>query len=175
MDKRPTYEELEQRVKDLEKIRPEHKRTEERLRLEKKRLESLIRNSPLALVTLDEKHDIVSYNPSFERVFQFKESEIIGMNLDEVIAREEYMEDAESYTRRSLKGEVIDGSGKRYRKDGTLIDVEFFGVPVIVEGKVEGAYGIYRDISQLTQAEKALRESEAKYRTILESIEEGYL
>jgi len=143
MDKRPTYEELEQRVKDLEKIRPEHKRTEERLRLEKKRLESLIRNSPLALVTLD--------------------------------AREEYMEDAESYTRRSLKGEVIDGSGKRYRKDGTLIDVEFFGVPVIVEGKVEGAYGIYRDISQLTQAEKALRESEAKYRTILESIEEGYL
>ena len=175
MDKRPTYEELEQRVKDLEKIRPEHKRTEERLRLEKKRLESLIRNSPLALVTLDEKHNIVSYNPSFERVFQFKESEIIGMNLDEVIAREEYMEDAESYTRRSLKGEVIDGSGKRYRKDGTLIDVEFFGVPVIVEGKVEGAYGIYRDISQLTQAEKALRESEAKCRSILESIEEGYL
>ncbi|MFH1241354.1 MAG: PAS domain S-box protein [Pseudomonadota bacterium] len=159
---------------DTERIGPEGKGTEEKLRLEKKRLESLIEYSPLAIVSLDESHNIISCNRNFEEVFFFKEPEIQGRNLDEVIAREDYLEDAISYTKETLKGHTIHGSGKRYRKDGTLIDVEFFGVPVIVDGKVMGAYGIYRDISELVKTQAALREGEARYRSILEGIEEGY-
>jgi PAS domain S-box-containing protein len=159
---------------DTERIGTEGKGTEERLRLEKKRLDSLIEYSPLAIVSLDESHNIISCNRNFEEVFLFKEPEIQGKNLDEVIAREDYMEDAISYTRETLKGHTIHGSGKRYRKDGTIIDAEFFGVPVIVDGKVVGAYGMYRDISELVKTQTALRESEARYRSILEGIEEGY-
>ncbi len=157
-----------------QRIGSEGKGTEERLRLEKKRLESLIEYGPLAIVTLDESHNIISCNRHFEEVFLFKESEIQGKNLDEVVAREDYLEDAISYTKKTLKGHTIHGSGKRYRKDGALIDVEFFGVPVIVDGKVMGAYGIYRDISELVRTQAALREDEARYRSILEGIEEGY-
>lgn len=169
MGTKPTYEELEQRIKELEKEAGAHRQAEDALRKEKTRLESLIEHSALAIVTLDEKHHIVSCNQFFEELFQFKKSEITGKNLDEVIAGRECIQDAAAYTHKTLKGSAIYGSGKRYRKDGTLIDVEFHGVPVIVEEKVVGAYGIYQDISERVRAETALQESEKRFRIAAES------
>jgi two-component system cell cycle sensor histidine kinase/response regulator CckA len=132
----------------------EHKEAEEKLRHEKKHLESLIQYSALAIVTLDERHTILSCNRYFERLFQYKESELVGKNLDEVVAGQEYLQDAIAYTKQILDGKAIHGSGARERKDGSPIDVEFFGVPVVIEGKVVGAYAIYRDISERKRAEE---------------------
>ena len=66
---KPTYEELEQRVKVLEKESFERKRNEEDLKHQKRRLESLIEYSSLAIVTLDERHNIISCNRDFEKLF----------------------------------------------------------------------------------------------------------
>jgi PAS domain S-box-containing protein len=147
MAAKASYEELEQRVKEFEERSSEQKRAEEKAEHEKKRLESLINYSSLAIVTVDEQHNIVSCNRDFEKLFSYKESEIVGKNLDQVIAKKKYFKDAISYTEKTLAGQGIHGSGKRFRKDGALIDVEFHGVPVVVDGKVVGAYGIYQDIT----------------------------
>jgi two-component system, cell cycle sensor histidine kinase and response regulator CckA len=151
----------------------ERKGAEEKLRLQKTRLESLINYSSLAIVALDEKHAIVSCNRYFEDLFQFKESEIMGKNLDHVIAKGQCLRDAVSYTRKTLGGEPIHGSGKRYRKDGTRIDVEFFGVPVRVDGNEVGAYGIYMDISERKQIEKALVAEKERFRSLAENAPFG--
>jgi len=166
MTTKPTYEELEQKVKELEKKASKRKQAEEKL---EQHLASLLHYSSLAIVTLDDKHRIISCNRYFENLFQFEEPEILGKNLDQVIARKEYIKDAMSYTKKTLRGEAIHGFGRRYRKDGTLIDVEFTGVPVVIEGKVTGAYGIYLDITDRKQTEEALRESEEKFRTFMET------
>ncbi|MCD6296774.1 MAG: PAS domain S-box protein [Deltaproteobacteria bacterium] len=173
MNKKRTYEELEQRIKELEKESFERKRAEEDLNLQKRRLESLIEYSSLAIVTLDEGHNIVSCNRDFEELFYFKESDMIGRNVDELIAGQEYIEDAIAYTKQTLSGQAIRGSGKRQRKDGTSIDVEFIGVPVVIDEKVIGAYGIYQDISERKQIEKALQQSEKKYSTLVEESFDG--
>ena len=151
----------------------DRKRAEEKLKLQKKHLESLIHYSSLAIVALDDKHNIISCNRYFENLFQFEESEILGKSLDQVIAKQQHITDAVSYTKKTLEGEAIHGSGKRYRKDGTFIDVEFFGVPVVIEGEVVGVYGIYMDISERKQTEEALRQSEEKYRTLVEESFDG--
>ena len=173
MAEKPTYEELEQRVKVLEKESFEQKRAEEKLKHQKRRLESLIEYSSLAIVTLDEGHNIISCNRDFEKLFYFKESEIVGRNLDELIVGREYIEDALLYTKETSKGKAIHGSGKRQRKDGTYVYVEFIGVPVIIDGKVIGAYGIYQDISDRKQAEEALQEGERFLQDVFDAIKDG--
>jgi PAS domain S-box-containing protein len=61
------------------------------------------------------------------------------------------------------------------RKDGVKIWTEiqnsFF---LISQGEVAGIIGVARDITKRREYEEALKESENKYRNILESIEEGY-
>ncbi len=150
------------------------KKAEEELKLQKKRLESLIHHTSYGIVLLDENHKIISCNRVFENIFQYRESEITGKDLDEFIGGKEYAEEIKSYTETVKSGQPVHGTGKRMRKDGTFVDVEIFGVPVIVDDRFMGIYAIYHDISDIKRTESDLRDSEEKYRTIIDSIEEAY-
>ena len=196
MPPRQPNQELEKRLKDLEREALERSRlealladtkaklkkadekilqeiviregAEEKIKHQINRLEVLIEYSSFAIVTLDEKRRIISCNRNFETLFQYKAPELSGRSLDEMIAGKGDVEDAVSFTRKVLTGDPLHGSGKRYRKDGTPIDVEFFGVPMVIGGRVEGAFCIYKNISELRQAAEALQESEDKYRKLYE-------
>ncbi len=163
-----SFEELQKANRELQREIAERKRAEEELRDRTERLESLIKHSSLAIVTLNNEHKIVSCNPFFEELFQFKKTEIIGKNVDEILAGKNHKKDAGEITNKVLKGETIHAFGKRRKKDGTLMDVEIFGVPVIIEGEVIGVYGLYRDVSDLKRAEEAIKQSEERYRTLYE-------
>jgi two-component system cell cycle sensor histidine kinase/response regulator CckA len=149
--------ELSKTIKLLKREISERKQTKEKLEHQKKHLESLLTYSSLAIVTLDEGQKISSCNRDFEKLFKYKKFEIVGKNLDELIAGQQYRENAVSYTKETLKGKTIHGYGERKRKDGTTIYVEIFGVPVVIDGKLVGAYGIYQDISERKQAEELFR------------------
>lgn len=58
------------------------------------------------------------------------------------------------------------------RKDGSLFHVEVVGTPFTLRGQPH-AFAIVRDISAQVTAEAALREREAQYRSIFETVSDG--
>jgi len=126
---------------------------------QKQYFEDLVLNNPVAIVTLDTHHDIVSCNPAFVQLYGYSESEVVGRNLDDLIATETTKSEAVDITERVLKGGALRHIGRRRRKDGTLVDVEVLGVPVVVEGKLVGLMGLYHDISELSRARQAAEEA----------------
>jgi PAS domain S-box-containing protein len=126
-------------------------------RRQKQYFAELVRNSPVAIVTLDPDHHIVSINPAFEKLYGYSEQEVLGGNLDDLITTEQTRAEAVAYTQEA-SDHAVQGIGQRRRKDGTLVEVEVLAVPVDVDGERVGIMGLYHDISELLTAR---REAEA--------------
>jgi hypothetical protein len=117
----------------------------------------LVLNNPVAIVTLDPDHVVVSCNPAFEALYGYTQAEIVGRKLDELITTEDSRRQATSYTQEAVMRPVR-GMGQRRRKNGSLVDVEILAVPVFVDGQRVGMMGMYHDVTELLQAR---REAEA--------------
>jgi diguanylate cyclase (GGDEF)-like protein/PAS domain S-box-containing protein len=128
--------------------------------------ESLVNNSPAAIVTMDADQKIISVNPAFTKMFQYTQEEVHLKDLDVTIAADCDLCQAQEFTQTVLQGGNIHGSGKRRRKDGTLIDVEIYGVPIFLEGKRVGVLGMYIDITDRIRSEEIIKESELRYRSL---------
>ncbi len=126
-------------------------------RRQKQYFEDLVLNNPIAIVTLDPDHTVVSCNPAFEQLYGYTQTEVIGRKLDELITTEETRAQAQAYTREAVN-QPVHGVGQRRRKDGSLVDVEVFAVPVFVDNQRVGMMGMYHDVTELLQAR---REAEA--------------
>ncbi len=121
--------------------------------------ESLVVNNPAAIIVLDEKERISSCNPAFELLFGYMREEIIGTNLDSLITTDTTIKEAAQFTQQAMTGTNVHGIGKRRRKDGILVDVEIFGVPVLVGEQKIGALAIYHNITDLVRAQQEAEEA----------------
>ena len=126
--------------------------------------EALVENSPIAIVTLDKHHRVLSINPAFEGIFGYRMDEMMGKNLDDIVSDPANKQEAVDITREVLAGNTIREFGKRRRKDGTLVDVEILGEPIEINGKQIGALGLYRDITVEKHAKEELQASEERFR-----------
>ena len=136
---------------------------------QKQYFEELVSNSPVAIVTLDKNHDIVSCNPAFEKLFGYTQAEATGRNLDELVSTEATRSEAVQYTQAALK-HPVHGIGRRRRKDATLVDVEVLAVPVIVSGERVGLMALYHDISELLQARREAEDANSAKSQFLASM-----
>jgi PAS domain S-box-containing protein len=114
----------------------------------------LVSNSPVAIVTLDVHHNVVSCNPAFERMYGYQEADVVGQNLDDFITTETTRSEAIGYTEQALASRPVKVISQRRRKDGSLVDVEVLGVPVIVNGRRVGLMALYHDITELLRARR---------------------
>jgi len=78
MARKPTYDELEQRVKELEKETLEHKRVEEVLRESEEKYSKLVENS-LTGIYIDQDEKIVFANNRLADIYRYPREELIGI------------------------------------------------------------------------------------------------
>ncbi len=127
---------------------------------ERRYLESLVQNSPVAIVTSDINGIITAWNPAAEELFGYTQAEAIGHNLDDLITRtEDSRAEAIIYTQQTTGGTPVHSITRRYRKDGSAVDVEVSGAPVLVEGRRVGAFVLYHDITELQSARQQALEA----------------
>ena len=171
---KPTYEELEQRIRDLESELLKYKGgvSEDFKNLADQLLDGIYQYDLLS-------RKFTLLNKRFYEFFKFEEGGKEVVTTKSVLLRihPEYRDkvrnaSAESIAPGSDGGEVEycllreDGSEK-WMQDRWIVIRDNSGRPVAIQGAV-------RDDTERKKADEALRVSEERYRTILESIDEGY-
>ena len=148
----------------------EQKRADEHMRHQA----YLLENVSDAIISTDADFVIQSWNRAAEEVYGWKEEEVLGKVVDDVL-KSEFLEPLtqildEFYKERSWRGEAI-----QYRKDGTPISI-LSSVRLIQDdkGNLIRAIATNRDITERKQAEEALQRSELQYRTILRTATDGF-
>lgn len=122
--------------------------------------ESLFSKVPEAIALCDNRGFVIKINDEFRRMFGYTQAEAYGRSIDDLVAPESLRLDAETLTKASARGEMFSLESVRQRKDGTQLHVSIIGAPIQVHGKRVAVYGIYRNISDRKEAERALAESQ---------------
>jgi two-component system cell cycle sensor histidine kinase/response regulator CckA len=136
-------------------------------------LQALTENNPLAIVVLDANRRIQMCNPAFQKMFGYHQAEIVGAELDSLIAPPELVDEAQWLSRRSGGGEVVRATTKRRRSNGSLVEVQILGVPLLANGRRIGSFGMYEDITERRRAEEAQHRAEERFRSLFENAVEG--
>lgn len=148
----------------------ERYKAEEELRKNEEMFRQLFQNAPIAISLMDKRQDIKMVNSAFEEAFGYKQEEIIGLNIDKFLVPDEEEQTAEQLSSTVFEGKTVHDNGRRLRKDGSLIDVLIYGLPVLVDEKTVAIYGIYVDITDRKQAEEKVRKSLKEKEVLLAEI-----
>jgi PAS domain S-box-containing protein len=139
----------------------ENARLFEEVQSQKRYSESLVQNSPVAIVSVDMDGNVSSWNPAAERLFGFTQAEALGCNLDVLITTTpEMLEEAKNFTRETKgKNSLAHAITQRGRRDGALVEVEVLATTVDMKGPYAGSLAIYHDITELKRAQQELQEA----------------
>jgi len=173
MARKPTYEQLEQRVKELEKGAIERKRVEEALRESEEKYRLLAESLLDIVYEFDLEGKFIYVNEAGTRMFGYSKDEILSdLRVEDIIVEEDKVVSRKSIDD-ILKGKTTVGERTFIRKDGTTFIGEIHSGPIYKGKDVVGVRGVLRDITDRKHVEEALRESEEKYRDLVERANDG--
>ncbi|MBD3167319.1 PAS domain S-box protein, partial [bacterium] len=130
------------------------KQDEQELRLQKAYMDDLFEGAPEGIVLLDLDDTVLRVNKGFTNLFGYSQDEAVGRQVNDLIVKEGFYEEASTLTRLAGRGELINTETLRYTKDGRKIDVSILATPILAGDEFVAIYGIYRDISARKRADK---------------------
>ncbi|WP_176560200.1 PAS domain S-box protein [Brevibacillus dissolubilis] len=137
------------------------------------RFKSLFLYNSDAVFSLDLKGRFVRVNPTCIRMSGYSEEELLSMSFEPMIRPEDRERAKQAITYVNL-GQSDRFESVLIHKDGHVIDTLIKIVPIIVSGKIVGAHGIAKNITEQTRALKDLQASKELVSNILESITDAF-
>jgi len=137
------------------------RRTEATLRDREARLRSIVETDPDAIIAIDERGAIESFSAAAERLFGYREPEVIGRNVS-MLMPSPYRENHDRYLERYMAtgerriigiGRVVTGQ----RKDSSTFPMEL-AVGEMRSGDRRSFTGFVRDLTERQRSERRLHE-----------------
>ena len=151
----------------IAKAEKSYKNSEEKYR-------KLVENLTDTIYTLDLDGKFTYLNPETEKITGRSTGDLIGHRFTEILAPE-YIESTIDRFKRGLAGETAAPyEVELIHHDGRKVPVELKVTSLYdAYGNTVGRIGAARDITERKNTENALRESEEKYRTLIENMQDG--
>ena len=163
--KKPAYEELESRLRELEEEVREGRQSEEALREARDYAQSIIESSLDMIVAVGNDRRIMEFNPAAQKTFGYRKEEILGKHVDLLYHDKE---EGKRISEQVLKGGRFVGEITNVRKNGeTFTSLLSVSVMRDQHGEVVGVVGSSRDITERKRMEEKLRENEETARALL--------
>ncbi len=173
MSRKPTYKEMEQRIKELEHQSISHKRVENTLKESEIKLKSILSSMVDLVFMFDKDGRFIYYHAPSPSQLYIPPEEFMGKKHSQVMPPEIDKLFVNAF-KKNKKGEFAEYDyclkiGGKIRWSSAKIS------PVLMDGKFNGSVAVIRDISTYKQLELSLRESEEKYRTLFDNTNETIL
>lgn len=150
-------------------------RAQEELRLSEERYRVVAEGASDGILTIDTSSRILFANVVCERIFGYSPAELSTMQLTDLMppeAREQHRQGFGRYLKsgaRTLNWQVVPVEG--LHRNGSRVQLELSFGESVVEGK-HWFTSIVRDVTERRKTARALEESEKRYRTVVNNIQE---
>ncbi len=163
---------LRERILELERSESERKQVEENLHESEEKYRNILENIEDGYFEVDRAGDFTFFNPSICRILGYPKEEMLGMNYRAYMDAENAKKVFQAFNKVYVTGIPTKGfEWEVIRKDGTRTYIEVSISLIVRPGEKPTRFrGIARDITERKQAEEALRESEQKYRWVLDNM-----
>ncbi|HOS26545.1 MAG TPA: PAS domain S-box protein [Deltaproteobacteria bacterium] len=154
----------------------ERKKAEEALRQSEERYRSILDNMQEAYYEVDLKGNFTFFNTAAMERLGYTDEEMQGMNFHRIVDRQNARRVFETYHRVFTTGKPVTGFDWEVinKSGGRLPVAASVSLKYDAQGKPVGFSGVVRDITERKKAEEALRQSEERYRSILDNMQEAY-
>src|SRR5215212_9312908 len=147
-------------------------KAEEALRESEERYRALVEESVESIFLFDAStRRVLEANTAFQELIGYASEELLEMTIYDFLAHEREEIDANVRCDLQQRRRFV-GEQKYRRKDGSLLEVET-SMTVIPYQSREAICAVARDLSERKRAEEALRESEERYRAVVERTTDG--
>ncbi|MBI5118814.1 PAS domain S-box protein [Candidatus Poribacteria bacterium] len=158
---------IKEKADSLRNLLEEKERLEKEMRSSEEKYRMLVENANDIIYSTDPYGNITFINQVVHKIAGYTTQELLGKNFRALIAPDEE-EKILRYARGAYKGKPQRYEARVLHKDGRALTLQNFLGAIMRNGAVTGFSIIARDVTETKQLEQQVKESEEKYRNLVE-------
>lgn len=144
-----------------------------------KRYKTLLERANDGIIVLNKRGEIIEFNRKAEEILGYSADEIVGKHIDMLASPEMLEVQRKGFKRVIREGRPYTPGGLRetewVRKNGTRVPLEISQFVIDTKGEEAVLGAFFRDITERKKIEEALKESEERYRSVVQTASDAII